>query len=198
MSLSLLAGDKVSLRRQLRQARLSLSPHQRRRAERRVACHAKPFLKRGKRIGGYVAAGSELALSLVVKRALIQHALVFLPVIPARGRRLWFSRLGCQPRWYKNRRYGLLEYAGPVVRAQQLDVLFIPLVGVDNQGYRLGQGGGYYDTTLSFRRRGGSLITRPILVGVAFDCQRVERVPCEPWDIRLDYLVTESGLYRLV
>lgn len=183
--------DKLAMRRAIRRARKALSPAERRRAEARIAAFAARFLRRGQRVGGYLASGSELDITDLLGRALGRGASVFLPVIPDHGRRLWFSRLGPQDRWYRHPRYPIMEYAGPVLRAERLDVLFVPLLGVDAEGFRLGQGGGFYDTTLHAAGR-----RRPLLIGVAFDCQRVPRVPREPWDIRLDWLVTESGLTR--
>jgi 5-formyltetrahydrofolate cyclo-ligase len=49
-------------------------------------------------------------------------------------------------------------------------------------------GAGYYDRSLGKARQ------RPYLIGVAHQCQQVERLPVQPWDIPLDALVTESGL----
>jgi len=186
-----LVADKVHLRRSVRNARKLLSHSERQCAERRVAAFASRFIRRGKRIGAYLASGSELDLSPLLNKALARGCQVFLPVIPERGRRLWFSRLGAADRWYRHPRYPLMEYAGPVLRAERLDVLFVPLLAVDDDGYRMGQGGGFYDTTLA--RSAGH---RPLLIGVAFDCQRVSRVPREPWDLQLDYLLTGSGLFR--
>ncbi len=165
-------------------------------AMRDIARHASRLLRRGKRIGGYLAAGSELDLFVLLNEALRRGAEVYLPQIPARGRRLWFTRLGAADRWYRHPRYRIVEYDGPRLRAERLDVLFVPLLGVDDDGYRMGQGGGFYDSTLAFRRRRAAR-GKPLLVGVAFDCQRVARVPREAWDVRLDYLLTESGLRRL-
>ena len=183
--------DKLALRRAIRRARLSLSHLARRRAEEKIARLAARFVRRGKRIGAYLASGSELDIESLMSRALRRGADVYLPVIPERGRRLWFSRLGPEDRWYRHPRYPITEYAGPVLRAERLDVLFVPLLAVDNAGFRLGQGGGFYDATLHAAGR-----HRPLLVGVAFDCQRVARVPREAWDIRLDWLVTEAGVFR--
>jgi len=186
-----LFDDKLALRRAVRRARVALPALARRRAEEKIARFAARFVRRGKRIGGYLAAGSELDIERLLSRALHRGAEVYLPVIPERGRRLWFSRLGAEDRWYRHPRYAITEYAGPVLRAERLDVLFVPLMAVDDDGFRLGQGGGFYDTTLHAAGR-----RRPLLIGVAFDCQRVARVPREAWDIRLDWLVTESGVFR--
>ncbi|KJH68806.1 5-formyltetrahydrofolate cyclo-ligase [Chromobacterium violaceum] len=188
--------DKPALRRQLRRARMALPPACRAAAARAIARHASRLLKRGKRVGGYLAAGSELDLAEVMNAALWRGAAVYLPQIPKRGRRLWFTRLGAADRWYLHPRYRILEYAGARLRAERLDVVFVPLLGVDRDGYRMGQGGGFYDSTLAFRRR-HALSGKPLLVGVAFDCQLVDAVPREAWDVRLDWLLTESGLRRL-
>lgn len=181
--------EKLALRRVVRRARMALPRRERQHAEQRVASFAARFLKRGKRIGGYLASGSELDIEPLLSKALQHGARIFLPVIPDHGRRLWFSRLGKPDLWYRHPHYPLVEYAGPVLRAERLDVLFLPLLAIDDDGYRLGQGGGFYDASLA---RTGAL--RPLLVGVGFDCQRVSHVPREPWDVQLDYLVTESGL----
>lgn len=93
-------------------------------------------------------------------------------------------------------RYGIPE---PVdakpLHARQLDLLLMPLVGFDLAGRRLGMGGGYYDATLAFLRHRRHW-RKPRLVGVAFECQRVETLPHDPWDMPLDAVLTEKRLYR--
>ncbi len=187
--------NKQLLRRELRRRRMAVSRAERGRAALAVLRHASRLLGRGKRIGGYLAAGSELDLEPLMSAALFRGAALFLPRIPLRARRLWFSRVGASDRWVQHPRYHITEYAGPECRAEQLDILFIPLLGIDEAGFRIGQGGGFYDATLAFRRLRPA--ARPLLVGVAYDCQRVACVPREAWDVRLDALVTESGLYRM-
>ncbi len=66
-----------------------------------------------------------------------------------------------------------------------LDVLVTPLVAFDEQGQRLGMGGGFYDRTLQNWRQHGF---QP--VGYAHDCQAVEALPVEKWDIPLPAVVT--------
>lgn len=81
------------------------------------------------------------------------------------------------------------------MNARWLDFLVVPLVGFDDQGRRLGMGGGYYDATLAFLRR-RRIWHKPYLIGLAFECQRVAEIPSEPWDIRLNAILTEKGLSR--
>lgn len=84
---------------------------------------------------------------------------------------------------------GIPEPTGDqVISIAELDVVLMPLVGVDLQGNRLGMGAGYYDKSLAQAPQ------RPYLIGVAHQCQQVESLPVDPWDIPLDALVTEQGI----
>ena len=78
----------------------------------------------------------------------------------------------------------------PVVQPQ---ILFIPPAGAfDVRGYRLGSGGGFYDRTLDVMA--GSAMR--CAIGVAYAGQEIDRVPNEPHDLRLDMVVTETGVRR--
>ncbi|MGE5339000.1 MAG: 5-formyltetrahydrofolate cyclo-ligase [Gemmatimonadota bacterium] len=66
-------------------------------------------------------------------------------------------------------------------------VLLIPCLGIDENRYRLGYGGGFYDRTLA------RISPRPVAVGIAFDCARLPSIKPQPHDIRLDLALTESG-----
>ncbi len=73
----------------------------------------------------------------------------------------------------------------------KLDVLITPLVAFDEQGQRLGMGGGFYDRTLQNWRDIG---LQP--VGYAHDCQGVERLPVEEWDIPLPAVITPTKVWQ--
>jgi len=73
----------------------------------------------------------------------------------------------------------------------QPDILLVPLSAFDHTGQRIGYGGGYYDRAIALLRRKGRARR---LIGIAFDCQEVPSVPAEPHDVRLDAVLTESGL----
>ncbi len=72
------------------------------------------------------------------------------------------------------------------------DVLIVPLVALDREGYRLGYGGGFYDRTLARMRAGRGVVA----IGFAFSAQILETLPRESTDERLDLLVTEDGVRR--
>ncbi len=187
-----LTEAKRALRRELRGKRLMLTPRYRLSAANRVAIRAQSYLAPGRRIAVYHACGSELSLAPLIARALARRCRVFWPVVPARGRVLGFVELTLSTRWRVSR-LGIVEPLGPVVPASRLQAVFMPLVGFDAAGYRLGQGGGYYDCTLSplMRRH-----ARPWLFGCAFACQRADAIPREAHDLPLDRVLTEQRVWR--
>jgi 5-formyltetrahydrofolate cyclo-ligase len=75
------------------------------------------------------------------------------------------------------------------VDLSELAALIIPGLAFDRSGGRIGWGRGYYDATLA-------AIPAALRIGLAFECQIVERVPRDPHDAPLHYVVTEAATYR--
>jgi 5-formyltetrahydrofolate cyclo-ligase len=190
--------SKSELRKRLRQLRRALKPRDRRAAAQAIARHGQALLAFGKRCGLYLPAKEEIDVLPLLNRGLGKGARCYLPVVPpARQRKLWFVALQAEGRWTPNR-YGISEQSHRSykrVRAAHLDILFLPLLGFDAAGNRIGMGGGYYDATLAYLR-GRDLWRKPLLVGVAFECQRLAALPVDPWDVPLDAMLTERGLRR--
>jgi 5-formyltetrahydrofolate cyclo-ligase len=192
--------DKAALRRQLREHRKAIGASQRHAASRALVGLAlrHHLLAKGRRIGVYMPTNNEIDVRPLLDRALTMQAHCFLPIVPRRERkRMWFSQMGKRPAWVLNR-YGIPEYRHPLakrVRVQRLDLLFMPLLGFDWHGFRLGMGGGYYDASLAYLKRFRRW-RRPWIVGVAFAVQEVEGIPNDPWDIPLDAVLTEQE-YRV-
>lgn len=76
------------------------------------------------------------------------------------------------------------------VPAEELDLLIVPGLAFDRRGGRLGHGKGYYDRLL------GNLRPDASTIGVAFECQILPAVPMLPHDVAMDFIATESALYR--
>ena len=70
------------------------------------------------------------------------------------------------------------------------EAVLLPMNGWDAQGYRLGYGAGFFDRTLA------SLEKRPVVIGVAYEQARLDTIHPQPWDLPVDYVVTERGVYR--
>ena len=80
---------------------------------------------------------------------------------------------------------------GPDAEVLEPQVMLVPLSAFDPAGHRIGYGGGYYDRAIArFHEKG----LQPRLIGIAFDCQEVASVPAESHDVRLQAVLTESGL----
>lgn len=80
---------------------------------------------------------------------------------------------------------------GPDAAVLDPEILLVPLSAFDSQGHRIGYGAGHYDRAIARLRQKG---LDPRLIGIAFDCQEVAEVPAEAHDVRLEAILTESGL----
>jgi len=86
---------------------------------------------------------------------------------------------------------GVYDIPYPVDSAELLpDYVLLPMNGFDEAGYRLGYGGGFFDRTLA------SLSRRPTVIGVTFELAKIATIYPQSYDIPMDYVVTERGIYR--
>jgi 5-formyltetrahydrofolate cyclo-ligase len=68
--------------------------------------------------------------------------------------------------------------------------VLVPMNGWDEAGYRLGYGGGFFDRTLA------SLAKKPVVIGVSYELARLKTIQPQSWDIPMDWVATERGIYR--
>lgn len=169
-------------------------PRAARAAGERLICAAlasSTWLRPGSAIGLYVSRGTEVSTAPLRALARRRGCRVYLPRITdfAARRMALLPDLG--PPMGLNR-YCIAEpVGGAPITPQALAVVLMPLVGFDEAGNRLGNGAGYYDRLLA-RRLG----TRgaPVLVGIAFECQRCPCLPAAAHDVPLDAVITERGI----
>jgi len=78
------------------------------------------------------------------------------------------------------------------VGSRQLEpqAVLLPMNGWDARGHRLGYGGGYFDRTFA------SLKKKPLVIGVSHELAGIGTIHPQPWDVPMDYVVTERGVYR--
>jgi len=114
---------------------------------------------------------------------------VFAPVIDPYGMMVFFE-LTPETKMRRNW-YGLWEpEAGSQISARELDLVVTPVVAFDQDRNRIGMGSAYFDRCFAFLKNRKHWL-RPKLVGVAFECQRVEKIKPNPWDIPLYKVITE-------
>ncbi|MDB5978582.1 MAG: 5-formyltetrahydrofolate cyclo-ligase [Nevskia sp.] len=189
-----LAARKSELRKTLRRRRIAISRAQRNHCARRAALQFLRWrrLRQARHIAVYLSARSELSTAILIEFLLRQGRKLWAPVTNPDAR-MHFVPLR---RECKLRR-GPLNLSQPARTrprrgAARIDLILLPLLGFDTRGHRLGNGGGYYDRALAGSRPG----RRPLLVGYAYAAQEMAVIPAEPWDVRLDAVITEKGLRR--
>lgn len=192
--------ERRTLRRQLRQQRRALSPSQQKYASQRLVQRLRqlPEIQRARHVALYLPNDGEIDPTPLLSWLNRRGAHAYLPVLrPLAKNSLWFVHYHPGTPMVTNR-FGIMEpnarHAAHHSRRRPvwaLDVILLPLVGFDDNGERLGMGGGFYDRTLARLRNGGP---HPRLIGVAHDCQGVERLPTAPWDIPLNTIVSDKRL----
>ena len=142
-------------------------------------------------IAGYLAVGSELDALPLMTGLQQQGWSLALPVVTAPDTPLTFRH------WRKGDSVeaGSFGISEPEAEAAEVrpDVVLAPLLAFDDDGYRLGQGGGFYDRTLARWQAEGHTVT---VLGLAFGAQRVATVPRDEYDQRLAGIITENGWRR--
>lgn len=182
--------SKAQLRNTLRRRRQALSAEQQRLAAQAITgvIANLPHWRAAQRIAVYLAADGEIDTTALSELGRAQQKQLFLPVIEADSSLSFAAWLPDSA--LSTNRFGIPE---PPVHAsrcpvEELDIVFLPLVGWDLRGGRLGMGGGFYDRTLAG-------VAGPLRVGLAHANQQVACIPCEEWDISLDFIATDAALH---
>ena len=130
----------------------------------------------------------EFDARFVIRKFRVRGARAALPAVIAKTGPLQF-RL-----WWPGAPMAPGVYAIPVPVGTGLvvpDAAIVPLIGFDEQGYRLGYGGGYFDRTLA------ASAPRPLAIGVGFEFVRLPTIYPQPHDIAMDFVVTEAGIHAV-
>lgn len=192
--------SRAQLRAYLRNQRRNLSSSQHAQAAQQLYQQLvqHPLFRRAQHVALYTASDGEIDPHLLMQEAWRRGKHVYLPVLPCWPKTsMVFQRVRPVQPWEKNR-FGILQPRWCVAdqrAAWALDVVFLPLVGFDPQGGRLGMGGGFYDRCFAeLHQREHS--TTPQRIGLAHECQRVEQLPIAPWDVPLHGVLTDQYWYR--
>ena len=179
-----LSYDVTFRRRELRAKRRTLTPFKQAAHTSAVSQH---LFNSALVSGGYLAAYAAIDGELDLWSFIARHPRIALPVVES-TKHMSFRAYRFGDR-LKINRFGIPEpIDGRRVDAMKLSAVLTPLVGFDDNGTRIGMGGGYYD--LHFARR-----RRPLLIGVGHALQHVKHIPQREKDVPLDAVVTESGWY---
>lgn len=174
--------NKTALRAQLRKNRQALdaNTHQTLSATICKKCISHTAFQKSQRIACYLANDGEVSTDPLIEAIWQSGKTGYLPVIDSKTRTLSFAPYTKKCAMQKNK-YGILEPVDTAIHAEEIDLIIAPLVGFDTENYRLGMGGGFYDTTLASCQH-----KKPYFAGLAFQCQAVDTLPTEPHDQKLN------------
>ncbi|MCE0494101.1 5-formyltetrahydrofolate cyclo-ligase [Vibrio salinus] len=189
--------SRQEFRKQIREKRRSLSDAEQTRASNQLLeqCLQLKEVSQSKHLALYLSNDGELNTRPFIEWCWKNKKQVFIPVIhPFSKGQLLFLHYHPDSQLIPNR-YGIKEpklRKNDIIPAHELDIIFTPLVAFDRRGHRLGMGGGYYDRTLEpwFRTYKGA---KPI--GIAHECQFIEELPIESWDIPLPKIITPNKIW---
>lgn len=184
---------RQAIRQTIRQQRQTLTEQQQISAQQAIVqkIQYKKIIKANDKIALYLANDSELNPQGIIEHAWQIGAQVYLPVLhPFIKSHLSFFQYKPDTALHKNK-FGIPE---PKLNVQnicppdKLSHVFMPLVAFDNNGNRMGMGGGFYDRTFANRP------SKQKRIGLAHDCQQVVSLPTENWDVPLDMIITPTQL----
>ncbi|HKT69137.1 MAG TPA: 5-formyltetrahydrofolate cyclo-ligase [Terriglobales bacterium] len=190
---------RPQLRRMLRKARRALTASQQRQAARGLykQLAQQPLFRRARHISLYLPTDGEIDPRLLLRAAQRRGKATYLPVLSAWPRtKMVFQRIRPGEKLKPNR-FRILEPRHNLARQRKvwaLDLVLLPLVGFDDVGGRLGMGGGFYDRSLAYLARRNDW-RKPTLLGLAHECQKVERLAQASWDVPLQGTVTDKAWY---
>lgn len=145
-----------------------------------------PDFDRWQHIGIYLAVRNEVDLSSFIDECVRQNKTLYAPKLQAHGT-MQFHLFTSIAETIENQ-YGIREPVSPVAHSvESLDALIVPGVCFDTEGHRIGMGGGYYDKLLHYKRE--KPYSKPYLMGVAYDFQKLEHITPNPWDVKMDDVI---------
>ncbi|XHN44562.1 5-formyltetrahydrofolate cyclo-ligase [Lonepinella sp. MS14436] len=174
-----------NIRQQIRKIRQNLTALEQAQAEQNITQQALALIeqRQANKIALYLAFDGEISTQLLIENLWRQGKKVYLPVLhPFCTGHLLFLQHRPDTALIKNK-FGIFEpqlNVQNVLPTEQLDMIFTPLVAFDQQGNRLGMGGGFYDRTLQDWQQKSF-----IPIGLAHQCQQIENLPVESWDMPL-------------
>jgi len=189
---------RAQIRQQMRSARRDLSGEQQRTDAAKLCArliqHSK--VRGAQHIGISLASDGEIDTFKFIEWCWGNQKQVYLPVVhPFSKGHLLFLEYTADTEMVLNQ-YGIYEPKLEQIHTcalKKLEIVFTPLVAFDQQGNRIGMGGGYYDRMLApwFKEKSG-----PYPIGLAHDCQQVAELPIEKWDVPLPEIITPSQHYQ--
>lgn len=193
--------SRSDIRSSVRQLRKNLSADFQHHAAQNIATRVMelPRVQNAHTVSLFLSFDGELNTRPLIERLWLAGKSIYLPVLhPFSRGNLLFLRYSAESEMVLNH-FGIEEprlNVQQVLPVSRLDIIFTPLVAFDATGQRLGMGGGFYDRTLQDWESAYLQQCGPYPIGLAHDCQRVDALPVQEWDVPLPEIITPSTHYR--
>ncbi len=155
--------------------------------------HLRPLLNNmnSDYVGSYINYNSEISTKALNKYLIEKNFNICLPKIDYQTNEINFFKYRAGTKLIKNK-YNILE---PEITNEIIfpKLVLVPLLAFNTSGFRLGYGGGFYDKYFSFQEE-----KEIIKVGLGFSFQKVYEIPIEVHDQKLDWILTENYLYKVI
>lgn len=185
--------NKIELRKEYKKKRSALSKDN-------VVCMSEAIkkslfdlniYKNSSTIMSYVNFSSEVITEGIIKESIIQGKKIGIPISIPETRQLLVSQLKDFDKELELSHYNILAPKEEYIREiepKEIDLVLVPGVAFDRDGYRIGYGGGYYDRFLC------KLNPKAVTIALAFSIQLIDKVPKGKYDLPMDYILTEKEL----
>ena len=141
-------------------------------------------------VSSFISINSEINTEELNNLIFIENKILCLPVIEKKNSHLIFKQFKSEENFVK----GHMNISEPQNKNKILnpELIFVPCLAFDNKGNRLGYGGGYYDRTFAYLNK---INHKFISVAYAYEDQKLEYIPVDKFDFKVDYVITEKNLY---
>ena len=151
------------------------------------------YFKDANNIGCYLSTEYEVSTDIIISSAHKTNKNLYVPKIK-QGHAMDFVKMTLNSNMVKNR-YGIHEpLYEDIIDANKLDIVLVPIVAFDEKKNRIGMGGGFYDRKFKYIKN--TKKKYPLLIGIAFECQKVKKIKPENWDVKLSTIVTELNEFN--
>lgn len=183
-------------RKKLQQQRTNISLSEQKKASAMITeqLSQHPIFACSQTFAAYKAIQHEIDPSSLIHKAWQNKKNCYLPVL--QGKELIFCAYQADTLLTKNQ-FNILEPTSSLancIAIQDLDLVLVPLLGFTEKGQRLGMGAGFYDRSFSFLLN-SPRPTRPFLLGLAYEWQKLTNFTEKNWDVPLNAVITEKQIY---
>ena len=148
--------------------------------------------KNYKIIASFISFKSEISTQFLNEFLLNNGKILCLPIIKNNSGKLNFIEYNLKTKLVSGK-FGIMQ-PSDLSKEFLPEIILTPCLAFDENGFRLGYGGGYYDKTFSYLKK---IKHKFISIAVAFDDQKIDELVHDKYDQKIDYILTEKKLYKV-